>query len=64
MYYIKLVDGEWTLGAIISDKSARVIGFTEDVSVSFCCFFFRLLPTVSGRHDTSLYIYLEKTLNA
>eukprot|EP00903_Cladosiphon_okamuranus_P010392 g9830.t1 len=31
VYYIKLEDGKWTVGTIISDKSVKVVGFTEDI---------------------------------
>lgn len=31
---MQLDGGEWKVGTIISDKSVRVIGFTEDINVS------------------------------
>lgn len=34
MYYIKLEDGEWKVGTIVSDKTVRVVGFAEDINVS------------------------------
>eukprot|EP00903_Cladosiphon_okamuranus_P006181 g6078.t1 len=32
IYYLKLEDGEWKVGTIISDKTVKVIGFSEDIN--------------------------------
>ena len=34
VYYIKFEDGEYKVGTIISDKSVRVVSFSEDIHVS------------------------------
>lgn len=33
VYYLKLQGGEWKVGTIISNRSVRVISFSEDVNV-------------------------------